>query len=150
MLFGNDRRDFRETFFSAWEKFHKGEHLEPLEQLLIDVLKRHPEYHEVVSHRDRYLDREYTPEQGESNPFLHMGMHVALAEQVGADRPAGVREAYQRLADRLGDTHAAEHEIMECLGQTLWEAQRGGSEPDEKAYLECVQRLARERGSHHG
>ncbi len=150
MLFGSDRQDFREVFFAAWEKFHKGENLEPAEQLVVDVLHRHPEYHEVVSNRERYLDREYTPEQGESNPFLHMGMHMALAEQVGTDRPVGIREAYRRLAAGLGDTHAAEHEIMECLGRALWEVQRGSGEPDQQAYLECVQRLARERGSHHG
>ncbi|MFP4560886.1 MAG: DUF1841 family protein [Thiohalorhabdus sp.] len=146
MLFGNDRSETREVFFRSWEKFHKGEPLEPGEQLVIDVLHRHPEYHRVVGDRAGYADYEWTPESGETNPFLHMGMHIAIAEQVGTDRPQGIREAYQRLAAGMGDTHAAEHEIMECLGRALWEAQRSGTQPDEQGYLECVQRLARDKG----
>ncbi len=146
MLFGEDRTELREVFFRTWEKFHKGEVLEPTEQLVIDVIHRHPEYHQVVGNRQRYSDRDWTPEQGETNPFLHMGMHIALAEQIGMDRPMGIRQAYERLAAGLGDTHAAEHEMMECLGQALWEAHRSGSEPDEQAYLGCVQRLVRDKG----
>jgi hypothetical protein len=146
MFFGNDRKQMREVFFTAWEKFHKGEHLEQSEQLLLDVIHRHPEYHEVVGNREKYLDKDYTPEEGGTNPFLHMSMHIAIAEQVGLDRPAGIRQAYQELAAGMGDTHAAEHEMMECLGRSLWEAQRAGREPDEQAYLECVQKLAQDKG----
>ncbi|MFB6260995.1 MAG: DUF1841 family protein [Thiohalorhabdaceae bacterium] len=145
MLFGEDRSDMREVFFTAWEKFHRGDALEPAEQLVIDVLHRHPEYHRIVGNRD-HADQDWTPEMGQTNPFLHMGMHIALAEQVGMDRPAGVRQAYEQLAAGMGDTHAAEHEMMECLGRTLWEAQQAGGQPDEAGYLECVQRLAQEKG----
>ena len=146
MLFGEDRAELREVFFRSWEKFHKGENLDPSEQLVIDVLHRHPEYHRVVGNREEYGDRDWTPEDGETNPFLHMGMHIALAEQIGLDRPSGIRGAYERLASALGDTHAAEHEMMECLGRSLWEAQRSGTTPDEAAYLECVERVVREKG----
>jgi hypothetical protein len=145
MLFGENRSDLREVFFSAWEKFHRGDALEPAEQLVVDVLHRHPEYHRVVGNRDN-ADKDWTPEMGETNPFLHMGMHIALAEQVGMDRPAGIRQAYEQLAAGMGDTHAAEHEMMECLGRSLWEAQQSGGQPDEAGYLGCVQKLAAEKG----
>jgi hypothetical protein len=145
MLFGENRSDMREVFFSAWEKFHRGDPLEPAEQLVVDVLHRHPEYHRVVGNRDN-ADKDWTPEMGETNPFLHMGMHIALAEQVGMDRPAGIRQAYEQLAAGMGDTHAAEHEMMECLGRTLWSAQQSGGQPDEAGYLECVRQLAADKG----
>ena len=88
------------------------------------------------------MSRDYTPEMGQTNPFLHMGMHIAIREQLGGDRPAGILAVHQRLCRRL-DSHAAEHLMMECLGETLWEAQRGGGEPDERVYLERLRRLAR-------
>ncbi len=146
MLFGNDRAELRQVFFQTWEKFNRGESLEGTESLLIDIIHRHPEYHEVVSNPDAHLDQDYTPEKGQTNPFLHMGMHLTIAEQVGMDRPPGIRAAYEQLASNLGDTHSAEHQIMECLGEALWEAQQRGELPDEGAYLECVQRLAHDSG----
>ena len=90
------------------------------------------------------MSRDYTPEMGQTNPFLHMGMHIAIREQLGGDRPAGILVVYQRLCRRL-DSHAAEHLMMECLGETLWEAQRGGGEPDERVYLERLRQLARKK-----
>lgn len=150
MIFGSDRQEFREVFFRAWEKFHRGDPLDNSEQLIIDVLHRHPEYHEIVGNRDKYADRDWGPEEGQTNPFLHMGMHIAIAEQVGLDRPTGIKDAYQRLASAMGETHAAEHEIMECLGRILAEAQSRGSDPDEGALLECVQKIAQDKETFHG
>jgi hypothetical protein len=147
MLFGEDRSQMRQVFFQAWEKFHKGEELEGVEPLVIDVLHRHPEYHEVVGRPDAHADKDYHPEAGQENPFLHMGMHMALAEQVGMDRPEGIRTVYEQLGAGLGDTHAVEHAMMECLGQALWQAQRNGqSEPDEAEYMDCLRQLARDKG----
>jgi hypothetical protein len=79
---------------------------------------------------------------GETNPFLHMGMHLAIQEQLGGQRPEGILEVYQQLCRRMTG-HAAEHQMMECLGETLWEAQRNGVEPDERVYLERLRRLTR-------
>lgn len=136
MLFGSDPGHYRRFFRQAWEKRQQGAPLEPLERLVAEVVALHPEYHAA-------LGEVAAPPAGDAgNPFLHMGMHIALQEQLGADRPAGIRDLYRRIAARAGDGHDGEHRMMECLGLALWEAQRSGAAPDEKAYLECLRRLA--------
>ena len=91
---------------------------------------------------DDVVRREFTPEQGQTNPFLHMGMHITLQEQVSADRPVGITSLYVNMLSRTGDAHKLEHRMMECLGETLWEAQRNNTPPDEQLYLERLKRLA--------
>ena len=141
-MFGQDRTQLRRFFLTSWAKRQTGAPLQPLEQLVVQVIEQHPEYQRHLDDEDR-LAQDFTPEQGETNPWLHMGMHVSLGEQLGADRPPGIRALYQRIAARHGDTHAAEHAMMECLGLILWEAQRANRQPDESAYLECLKKLAR-------
>lgn len=140
-MFGNDRDNLRRYYCTVWEKAHAGQSLEPLEQLIASVINEHPEYQAVLTDTETALSREYTPEGGQTNPFLHMGMHIAIQEQLGGNRPAGILAVYQQLCQRIGDTHAAEHAMMECLGEALWEAQRSGHEPDEQVYLERLRRL---------
>ena len=140
-MFGSDRSQMRRVFIEAWRKRTSGEALEPLEQMIAGILAEHPEYHALLSDPEKALHEEFLPEMGESNPFLHMAMHISLQEQVGSDRPVGIAGLYQRLCQRLGDVHAAEHQLMECLAQMLWQAQTQQTQPDEKAYLECIKRL---------
>ena len=141
-MFGQDRQQLRRFFQSAWAKREAGQRLEALEQLVTDVIAQHPEYHDVLLGEDA-LQKDFSPDDGRTNPWLHMGMHISLGEQLGADRPAGIRDLYQGLTARHGDPHAAEHAMMDCLGIVLWEAQRNNTAPDEAAYLECVKKLAR-------
>ena len=141
-MFGQNREQLRRFFQTSWEKRRTGQPLQPLEQLVSQVIEQHPEYHAHID-GDEQLERDFTPEQGETNPWLHMGMHITLGEQVAADRPTGIRTSYQQIVARLGDHHAAEHAMMECLGLVLWEAQRSSRSPDEQAYLECLKKLAR-------
>ena len=142
-MFGNDRNRLRRYYCTVWGKARADQPLEPLEQIIVDVIRAHPEYQPALTDSEAVLGREYTPELGETNPFLHMGMHIAIQEQLGGNRPTGIIEVYQQLCRRVGDPHAAEHRMMECLGETLWEAQRNGTEPDERVYLERLRRLAR-------
>ena len=144
MIFGNDRTELRRLFAEAWRRRVGSLPLEPLHDQIATVVALHPEYHALVAD-PASLERDWTPAEGETNPFLHMGMHLAVREQVATDRPTGIRGAFQRLAERLGDGHAAEHEVFECLGRALWEAQRAGRPPDEQAYLECVRQRASTR-----
>jgi hypothetical protein len=139
MLFGNDRTALRRFYLEAWRKLRENQPLEPLERQIAEVVSEHPEYHALLEGEDA-LAQDYTPEMGQSNPFLHMGMHIAIREQLGGDRPVGIVTAYRALLLRLGDPHAVEHHMMECLGQALWEAQRAGRAPDEAAYLKCLNR----------
>ena len=136
------RDDLRRIYIAAWRKRREGLPMEPLEMQVADVIALHQEYQAMLEQPDEILERDYTPEGGQSNPFLHMGLHLAVRDQVATDRPAGVRAAFERLATREGSAHAAEHAMIECLAQALWEAQRAGRPPDEAAYLATVQRLA--------
>lgn len=135
------REQLRRMYADAWRRHRAAEVLEPLERQVAEVVAEHPEYQPLLEDPEAALGAEFTPENGQSNPFLHMGMHLAIREQAGLDRPAGFTAAYRNVVGRLG-AHEGEHAIMECLGTVLWEAQRFGRGPDEQAYLECVRRLA--------
>ena len=140
-MFGNERVQMRRLFFEAWRKHQAGEAMQPLEQMIAGVVLAHPEYHGLLDDPEDGLSRDYSPEAGESNPFLHMAMHIGLLEQISTDRPSGIGEVHRLLSQRFGETHAAEHRMMECLGRMLWEAQTNSRAPDEQAYLDCMRRL---------
>ena len=141
MLYGSDRGGMRRAWVEAWSKAGAGQPLEPLERVLAEVISDHPEYHAVLESPDA-LSREFPPETGGSNPFMHMGLHVAIREQLATARPSGVRELYTTLQSRIANRHRIEHALMECLAETLWDAQRAGAAPDEARYLDRVRRIA--------
>ena len=134
------RDEIRRVYADVWRKLQQRQVLEPMQALIADVIEAHPEYHALLDADDDIKQQEFTPEGGRTNPFLHMGMHIALREQAGGDRPAGLRDIYRRLVANLGQ-HEAEHAMMECLGESLWSAQRSGQAPDEQAYLDCLKKL---------
>lgn len=139
MMYGN-REQIRRVFLDVRDKLEQGRPLEPMEALIADVLQLHPEYDELLSDPEHALSAEFDADSGQSNPFLHLAMHLSLREQAQVDRPAGIRDIHSRLCRRLG-VHDAEHAMMECLGQALWQAQRDGLPPDEQAFLECLRSL---------
>lgn len=141
-MFIQDRNSARRFFTDVWLKYRNSVQLEPMERLVLEVILEHPEYHRVVSDPEAALGLDTGPETGETNPFLHMGMHIAIREQVQADRPAGIREMYQSLiAKGRDDQHNLEHKIMECLGEVLWTAQQNNSLPDENRYMDCIKKI---------
>jgi len=140
-MFVKDRDDARAYFVRVWQKYKNRRSLQALEQLILDVILLHPEYHAVLDQGERSFGLDYSPETGETNPFLHMSMHIAIKEQIGTDRPVGIRDLCKGLLEKHGDQHAMEHKIMDCLGESLWLAQRNNSMPDELAYLENIRAL---------
>lgn len=141
MFFDKTRDDLRRDWLTAWQRHGQQLPLTPLEVQLVDLIAAHPEYHAWLDRGDEALQQDFLPEEGRPNPFLHLSMHMALREQVGTDRPKGIRAVHAKLAAR-SDAHEAEHHMMEALGRALWEAQRAGRMPDEQLYLEDLQRLA--------
>ena len=137
-MYGTDRARLRDVFFQAWRRHCTGQPLEGIERLVIAVAQHHPEYQSLLDNPDAQIDRDYDPALGETNPFLHLGMHIAIEEQLSIDQPRGVRAHYDRLRLRLADEHAAQHVMMECLAEMLWQAQRTGADPNEAVYLECL------------
>jgi hypothetical protein len=138
---GQNREQLRQMYLDAWRKYTARQPLEPLEAQVAAVIAEHPEYVPLVESGPQALAADYTPEAGQANPFLHMGLHLAIREQVATDRPAGITRIHQALSRRLGDPHAAEHAMLEVLGQALWEAQRAARAPDEQRYLERLRAL---------
>jgi hypothetical protein len=139
-MFSPSRDEVRRFFSDTWRKYRRGEPLQGLESTALEVILLHPEYHALLEDPERSLNLEFTPEQGELNPFLHLSLHLAIEEQLSIDHPRGIRERFELLAARLGSGHDAKHAVLECLGETVWEAQRTGQAPDEQAYLECLDR----------
>jgi Domain of unknown function (DUF1841) len=141
VLFAADDRDaLRRRYVEAWRRRRESLPLEPVDAQIADVIALHPEYQTILE-SDGPVNEAFTVEEGRTNPFLHMGLHLALHEQVATDRPAGIRAIHSRLAGRRGNVHDAEHAMIEALAETLWEAQRTGRPPDEAAYAERLKRL---------
>ena len=134
------REQLRQTYADAWRKHLAGSPLTPLESMITDVIGRHPEYQGIVSDAHAAVAFDAGIWGGNENPFLHMGLHLAVRDQVSIDRPPGVSELLRRLQARHGDLHRAEHVLMEALGETLWQAQRNGRPPDEAHYLALARR----------
>jgi hypothetical protein len=134
-MFDPTRDEVRETFFAAWRKYRAGQPLAGIEALALDVVLLHPEYHGLLSDPERSRDKDYFDE---SNPFLHMSLHMALEEQLSIDQPPGIATRWRQLLGRYGDRHEALHQALECLAETVWRAQRDRIAPDATAYLDCL------------
>lgn len=138
-MFNPSRDQVRDFFFEAWRKFRAAEPLSELEGIAVEHIGRHAEYHALLDDPARHREREWTPEMGQTNPFLHLSLHLSISEQLSIDQPPGVRAAYQRLLARAADAHAAQHEVMDCLAEMIWQAQRHNLPPDGEAYLRCLE-----------
>ena len=142
MIFdGMSRDQLREMYRSAWRKFRAEQVLSPLEKQIVAVISEHPEYRVIIESAAADLAN-YSPRSGQLNPWLHMGLHLAIREQVSTNRPAGIAEVHARLATRAGGAHEAEHRMLEVLAEQIWDAQKSGKPPDENVYLDRLKSLA--------
>jgi hypothetical protein len=142
-MFNPSREQVRDFFFETWRKYRSGEPLAGLETTALQIALLHPEYQPVLDDPERFREQEYFPELGETNPFLHMSLHMALEEQLSIDQPAGVVERFGKLVENKADRHDALHEAIECLAEMVWRAQRDNAPPDAAAYLENLEARAR-------
>lgn len=141
-MFNPSREEVRRFFCDTWHKTKHGSPLTELEAIARDWLLQHPEYDSQLSDPETAQTNDFDIAQGQSNPFLHLSMHLSIAEQISIDQPSGVRDAFHQLAARLGE-HEAHHQIMECLGEMLWTSQRNGTPPDGESYIDCIRRRMR-------
>lgn len=139
-MFTPSREQVRRFLADAWRKRRAGLPATPLEIMAADIAELHPEYHEMLGAGEEALAREWTPEQGETNPFLHLSLHLAIEEQLSIDQPPGIRSIFEQLLLRHGERHAALHVILDCLGDTVWQASQDRAPPDGNAYLDCLRR----------
>ena len=139
-MFSPSRDQARQLFFDAWRKYQRREMLSAMEDMALEVILLHPEYQRVLEMPERFQHKDYLPEMGDINPFLHMSMHVAVKEQLSIDQPSGIRQRFQRLLLKTGDEHVATHQLMECLAEMIWQAQRDQTALDATVYFECLDR----------
>jgi len=139
-MFNPSRADARRFFFETWSKYRSQVALEGLERTAIEIILLHPEHHALLDDAQRNLDRDFSPQDGAVNPFLHMSLHLAVAEQLSIDQPRGISSAFRELAGRTASKHDALHVLLECLGEVVWRAQRDHAAPDEQGYLDCIRR----------
>jgi len=141
-MFSPSQHDVRRFFCETHSKQRRALPLTPMESLAAQWLVEHPEYDADLADVDAALAASYTGDDGRSNPFLHLSMHLTISEQLAIDQPRGIRQAFELLRARLGSVHEAQHQAMECLGEMIWVSQRSGLPPDGHAYLQCVRRRA--------
>ncbi|MCH9638784.1 MAG: DUF1841 family protein [Betaproteobacteria bacterium] len=139
-MFNPSREQARQMFFDTWHKYRQQETLTGLESIVLEVILLHTEYHGMLDDVERFRDKDYLPEMGDTNPFLHMSMHLAIKEQLSIDQPSGICERFERLQKNTGSEHDAAHQVMECLAEMIWQAQRSQSAPDASVYFECLDR----------
>lgn len=141
-MFAPSQHDVRRFFCDTHRKRREGLPLTPMETVAGDWISQHPEYHAELSDLEAALAAVYDVEAGRTNPFLHLSMHLSISEQVSIDQPRGIKQAYELLAAKRGSAHEAHHEVMECLGEMMWESQRSGLPPDGHKYIDGVRRRA--------
>jgi hypothetical protein len=140
MMFNPSRDQARRFLIDAWQKRIAKLPATPLETLAADIVALHPEYHDLLTTDDAAVARDWTPEDGQANPFLHLSLHLAIEEQLSIDQPPGIRAAFESRLRQHGDRHATLHDVLECLGETIWRAQRDRAPLDAAAYLDCLRR----------
>jgi Domain of unknown function (DUF1841) len=139
-VFTPTREEARRFLVDAWRKFRAGEPISDLERQAAGLIALHPEYHAMLDAPERHVERDFAPEGGAVNPFLHLSLHLAVAEQIAIDQPPGIRAQFERLRAAKGDEHAALHAVLECLGEVIWQSQRTSTPPDGALYLDCLAR----------
>ncbi len=137
-MYAPSRDQARQFLADAWGKYRASAPLTDLEKIAVGIIARHPEYHAVLEDAERHVARDYAPEAGAINPFLHLSLHLAVAEQLSIDQPPGIRAEFERIRGALGDEHAALHRVVDALAETIWQAQRTGASPDGARYLELL------------
>lgn len=139
-MFAPSQSDVRKFFCEAFRKSFANEILTPIEAIAADWIREHPEYDDTLRNLDQALTTNYSVDEGRTNPFLHLSMHLSISEQISVDQPRGIRGIFQALANKLNSEHEAQHQIMECLGEMMWVAQRNGTPPDGVAYIEALRK----------
>ncbi|MFN8771326.1 MAG: DUF1841 family protein [Neisseriaceae bacterium] len=137
-MFNPSQADVRNFFFTVYEKHKAQANLEDLERIALSVILEHPEYDKYLSNREKYINHQWLPEHGETNPFLHLSMHMSIIEQLSINQPFGITDLYKELCKKFGSELNAQHEMMDCLAEMLWQAQKNNLLPDLHTYLECI------------
>ncbi len=136
-MFSQDRKKQRKFVAKSWQKYTSNKPLEPLEKQLVSIIEIHPEYQHLIGN----IESEYSPEQNEINPFLHINLHLALRDQLILNQPKGIKEFHQKLISKYKDSHKVEHLMMECIEEMIYISQKNNISMDQESYLEFITSL---------
>jgi Domain of unknown function (DUF1841) len=139
-VFNPSQEEVRRFFCTLWRKHREASPLTPLEAMALDWILEHPEYQPNLADEEAAVRADYSVENGQTNPFLHLSMHLAVAEQVSIDQPPGIKVIFEQLSHQHNSLHEAAHQIMESLGEVVWESQRTGLPPNTDRYLDSMRR----------
>ena len=137
-LYNPSRDQARQFLFDAWAKFKQQTNHSDLEKIAIELIQIHPEYHVILDSPSHYMNQQYFPEMGETNPFLHLSLHLSVIEQININQPIGITQVYDKLRQQYNDSHLAQHDVLECLAETIWQAQRNSQPLDSETYLNLL------------
>lgn len=137
-MFNPSQEDVRNFFFNVYKKYKSSIALEDIEKIAVSTILEHPEYDIYLSNPDKYIDYKWLPEEGHTNPFLHLSMHMSILEQLSIDQPLGIKNLYTQLCTKFGGEHNAQHELMDCIAEMIWSAQHNNLPPDINIYFECI------------
>jgi hypothetical protein len=143
-LFQPSRDQARQFLFDVWGKFKQSQALTDLEKIAVEVISMHPEYHVILDSPERHIDQQYFPEMGETNPFLHLNLHLSIVEQINIDQPTGIKHSYQQLLSKYHDSHLAQHDLLDCLAETIWQSQRNQQPLDSAYYLSLIKQKTKD------
>jgi len=137
-LFNPSRDEVRDFFFNTWAKYNLQQPLSELEKIAISIIQMHPEYHNILYAPEKFKHQAYFPELGETNPFLHMSLHLSILEQISINQPTGIATIYANLKIKHQEEHLAQHDVLDCLGETIWLAQQNNAVLDTEHYLQLL------------
>jgi Domain of unknown function (DUF1841) len=144
-VFNPSQEEVRRFFCTLWRKHLDASPLTPLEAMALDWILEHPEYHSELADEEAAVRADYSVENGQTNPFLHLSMHLAVAEQVSINQPPGIKAIFEQLSHQQNSLHEAAHHIMESLGEVVWESQRTNQPPNTDRYLDSMRRRLTQR-----
>lgn len=134
--------DVRLFFADVWRKRQQPLLLNALQQKALRIIAAHTEYAPYLENVEHFLNRTWRPEEGETNPFLHLSLHLSVQEQVAIDQPFGITAIHQSLCEQYaGDWVKAEHDMIEALAETIWQAQCYGQGLDVNVYMTRLRSL---------
>jgi len=143
-LYNPSRDQARQFLFDAWAKFKQQTTLTDLEKIAVEVISMHPEYHSILDNPEKYMEQTYFPEQGETNPFLHLSLHLSIIEQININQPIGIKNSYEQLRQHHQETHRAQHDLLDCLAETIWYSQRNNEPLNSVHYLNLINQKTQE------
>ena len=136
-MLSQDRFKQREFLANSWQKHINDQISEPLEIQLALIIQKHPEYHALIND----INLEYFPEQGKTNPFLHINLHLTLQDQLALNQPIGINDIYKKLIAIHSDTHEVEHMMMECIAEMIFNSQKNHTTLNQDNYLVNLKNL---------